>query len=209
MKQGWFGLRSAVLAVVVAALLTGCSRRASLTLSQPQARPAQQRLKLSSNWAFTDVEGPWRLVQLDFPLPGGVDGPRDFRFLFLVPTGTGWFDVSPGGSARGFLIQAAPGELRGKSLAAGGRIRVRDYFTSPREKRVDVDVRFEDGSSARGSARVISDDRELRAFRGRYSADIAAIKQREAPATNEADGAGLAADAGAETSPRRKVGAHE
>lgn len=202
MKLHLGSVRPACIAIACLLLSTGCARRATITLDQPHARPAQQRMKLTSNWAFTGVDGPRRIIQLDFPLPGGVDGPRDFRFFVAVPNSTGWHVVTDGGGARGFFVQAAPGELHGKSLAVGGRVRVRDVLTSPREKRVEIDLQFEDGSRARGTACVIEDDRELRSFRSRYSADIAALRPKAAESE-------LASDEGTETASRRPGGARE
>lgn len=201
MNKYWAICRSAFVVFACAAFLTGCSRRATITLDQPHARPAQQHLKLTSNWAFTGVDGPRRIVQLDFPLPGAVDGPRDFRFFLLLPNSAEWCEVSESG-ARGFLIQAAPGELHGKSLAVGGRVRVRNLLTSPREKRMDIDIEFEDGSRAKGSARLIDDDRELRSFHSRYAADIAALRARPEDST-------LASDNQSETGSRHRGGANE
>lgn len=182
-------LQPVCIAVACLVFACGCGRRATITLEQPQARPAQQRLKLASNWAFTGLDGPRRIVQLDFPLPGGVDGPRDFRFYLVIPNSPGWHEVSGSGGVRGFLIQAAPGELHGKSLAVAGRVRLREILTLPQERKLEIDVRFEDGSRIAGTARVVEDDGELRAFRNRYGGDIAALRIQPPDAVLASDGA--------------------
>lgn len=182
-RRGFLG----ALAVWAAALLSaGCSPKGRITLHQPHAPPAQQRLHLSSGWAFTNLTGETREVLLDFPLPGRKEGPRDFRFYLQMPAASGVHTLSRGdeGAARGFFIQEV-GRLRGKTDLVRGTVRVRSAPTAPRLLRIDLDAECDDGTRVTGTATVMASGEELRSFTRRYAADVAALRAAQPEASDE------------------------
>ena len=166
----------------------GCGPRAAIELIQPHAPPAQQHLKLESDWAYLGPEGPRRLCLLDFPRPISRDGPRDFRLLLSLPAAEGMFEVNPDGDAgaRGFLIQAV-GKRSGKTVLASGRVTLRTDWMKPRERVLELDVAGEDGSQIVGAASLRDDEQEVRAFARAFEADVAALEARASAVAHAVD----------------------
>ena len=167
------------LAWVFPAALAGCAPTSRLTLIQPDAPAAQQRMELASDWARTTVEQGRRWALLDFPRPGSKDGPADFRAFVALPAANGaWTFAGDRGAdlqhaAQGFLIQVV-GRRRGKTEFAGGSVRT---WTLPlaRRLRIELDARCADGTTLRGRAVLRDDDGTLRRFLRDYAGDVAAL----------------------------------
>lgn len=169
----------------------GCSTKASLDLHQPGAPPAQREMRLESDWAATHVDQGRRACLLDFPLPGGKAGPRDFRCYVETPEGEGVFEIAEHGPARGFLLQEI-GLRRGKTVFRSGTVKVSSPVLRPSERVVEVDVACDDGTRVIGGAKIRPDHDVVRRFRDGHAADIASLA-----GSPEAPAAALAADDGA------------
>lgn len=180
----------AVAATVVGGVLLapGCTPRprATVRLLQPTAPPMQQNIKLAANWSYTSAAGARRECLLDFPLPHAQNGPRDFRlYLSLAATDQPQgIDATDPEGARGFLIQVV-GERRGKTEFTGGTVRLRPVPLDRRRFRLEIDATCEDGAQVMGTATVVEDEDELRAFKRRYALDIAALESSVAVAADE------------------------
>jgi hypothetical protein len=171
-------LLSACLGITLA---SGCAPRAQVRLLQPAAPPAQQDIRLSGEWADVWTDGTRRECLLDFPLPQSKDGPRDFRlFLSLAATdGVQSLDPDDAQAARGFLIQAV-GNRKGKAVFTGGTVRLRPIPFDRRHQKLELDLTCEDGSRVVGTAKVREDELEVRSFKRRFVADVAAMESRAA-----------------------------
>lgn len=196
--------RSVLTLFTAVLLLTGCAypsmpklHRATLTLHQPFAPAAQQKLTLQSDHACCSTEGDEQLATLSFALPGAVDGPRAFVIYLSAPIGTRPHQVVPQerSSARGFIIQEV-GKLAGRSDFADGTVRISDAFFRPRARHLELDVRTADGARLVGSATLEFDARQVAAIRREFAADIATLLP-PAPESDEPPGPQGSADAGA------------
>ncbi len=164
---------------------------ARITLTQPQAPPAQQRIELASDWGAVSDDGERKLALVDFPLPGRKDGPRDFRVFLDLPLDARDETIRPGdvAAARGFLLQEV-GRLRGKANFTSGSVAIsRDPFRI-RPPTLRIDVTCDDGTRVVGSARLTSDPETIRSFLRKFAADVAALRSQEPDASIAADDAG-------------------
>lgn len=182
-------LRLASAALLVAGLgLSGCTHPAEMTLEQPFAPPAQRELRLTSEWSFTSSEEGRRECVLAFPLPGALDGPRDFLLYVALPDRPGTYSLGSEqpDAARGFLIQV-PGQLRGKTVLKTGTVRLRREPLNRSRFRIDVDAHCTDTTRIRGSAALRGDPREVGAFRRRYAADVDSLVPASQPGSRPGD----------------------
>jgi hypothetical protein len=154
--------------------------RAEIVLRQPFAPPSQQELKLASNSAFDTVADDRRIWLLAFPLPSQPDGPRDFHVYLSTPDGVDDFAADQGSqtAVRGFLIQEV-GQLRGKTVVTGGRVRVSKPWYDPRRCVLDLNLACSDGTVIIGHARAEPVASEISAFERRYSGDVLALTAQE------------------------------
>lgn len=157
--------------------VTGCSSPEKIRLRQPSAPAAQQDLTLKSNWTFSRTSGNRRQCVLSFPLPGSLDGPRDFHVYVSIPDALAKHsvDANDPGAARGFLIQTV-GERKGKATFATGSVRLRRSWLTLGKTRLDLAVVCADGSGISGSVELVDKPEEVRSFTRRYAADVAAIE---------------------------------
>lgn len=171
-----------VLATVLAILSAGCGPQAKLVLIQPNAPQAQQVLRLTSDWAFSDTADGRQQLLLDFPLPQSVAGPRDFRVFLAVPerAGVTTIDLEHLDAARGFLIQEV-GRLRGKTVFSGGTVELKAPSLGSSEWTVIVDVHCEDGTRVVGKAKLRPEKQELNTFRTAHAADIQLLSPQSQP----------------------------
>jgi len=72
-------------------------------------------------------------------------------------------------AAHGFLVQEV-GELAGRSDLVAGTVTAK--------RRLELDVRCEDGTVIRGKAKTIDDPATIRAFAKEYAGDISASRGR-------------------------------
>lgn len=176
----------AAVATLPAGGLWGCARMpvratlrfpaAKVVLEQPHAPRSQQRLELTSDWSFLQRADGRRECVLAFPLPGAEDGPRDFHIFLSLPDADGDARVATDASGvRGFLIDEVSLTMLGKTEFSAGHVRSAAIWFTPGARRLDLDLTCEDGTHIRGTARVREDALELRAFRRRFGADIAAL----------------------------------
>lgn len=181
-QRAAIGLVSGMLCLCAGA---GCSSRAEVRLTQPQAPPAQQDMQLESDWAFMQESGGRRDMLLDFPLPGSKRGPRDFRLFLSMPGVDGPVDIDPynPNAAHGFLIQVV-GRLKGKTEFISGRVECEDALPLSRQKKVTFDLRSADGAGLSGAARLRDDPAEIRAFERAYPADIELLRMQQSPPTS-------------------------
>lgn len=155
----------------------GCNSAQQIRLRQPAAPPAQQDLTLRSNWTFSRSGGNRCQCVLSFPLPGSLDGPRDFHVYVGFPgtPGKHLVDANDAGAARGFLIQLV-GERKGKATFVSGSVRLRKSWLTLGRTMLDLSVNCSDGSVVSGSVRLFEKPEEVRAFARRYAADVAAVE---------------------------------
>ncbi len=157
-------------------LLAGCTPHANLVLHQPFAPPSQQNLKLTCERAYHATRADTQTSVLAFPLPGAVDGPRTFVMYIAAPSRVGRIAVTPedpeGG--RGFLIQEL-GALAGRSDFAEGTLQYRKVLFAPRLRRLDVDVRTEDGAQITGRAYLEEFSPAVESFEREFAADVASL----------------------------------
>ena len=167
---------SALLLTLVAGTGAGCARRGEFVLHQPFAPPKQRELDLTSRWAFSSVDAQRRTCLLAFPRPDADDGLRDFLIYVSLPAGLGVTTVDPAdpAAARGFLIQKV-GHLKGKVAFTSGTVRCRKVLLKGALRRLELDVRGEDGTHIVGAAFVEADAREVRTFERRYAADVSLL----------------------------------
>lgn len=184
--------RLVTISILTAALLAaGCSGpRAQVQLIQPSAPPVQQNLQLKADWAYTAVEGDTRLCLLDFPLPQSRSGPRDFRFYLRMPATPGAHTINSGDAAgaAGFFVQVV-GQRKGKSLFTGGTIEMQSAWNDRDRLTLRFDLTCDDGTQAVGTAKLIVDELELRAFRRKFAPDIAALNSQSAELTSDTEAA--------------------
>ncbi len=174
--------------VLLAGTAIGCSRHAEIVLHQPFAPPSQQNITLKSRWAFSSADSQHRGYLLEFPLPGGNEGPRDFHIYMTASDLEGERTIVPEDpdAPRGFLIQDV-GRLRGKTEFTAGTIRCRRLLLRPRLRRLDLDVRCADGTSISGKAYVEIDARELGRFEHEFAADINELRPGEGESDEPAE----------------------
>lgn len=180
--------------MLAAAVAAGCAPPNRIVLVQPTAPPAQQRLELATRWVFFDQAGDRVRALLAYPLPGSLDGPRDFLLYLDLPAGGGRLAVdSSSGGATGFLIQRK-GFRRGKAVFAGGTVDARRRWLNGRVLDLRLDVECDDRTRVVGRAALRLDEREMGEFAARYAADIGSLASRERvtsqPATFQAAVAG-------------------
>jgi hypothetical protein len=165
----------------------GCGPKVELVLFQPFAPPSQQNLKLTSQRGCRAVSGDQQACLLTFPLPGAADGPRAFIIYLVAPSRLGKLMVDPDdrGPVRGFLIQEV-GALAGRSDLAAGTVSFRKVLLAPHLRRLDIDVRTEDGAEIKGRAIVEDLPREVHSFEREFAADIAGLSPTESQPASEA-----------------------
>jgi hypothetical protein len=171
--------------------LSGCTLPNEIRLHQPQAPPIQRALRLTSTWAYFQASGARLTCLLAFPLPGAVDGPRDFLIYLSAPAGAGPIEFGQSGpdAPGGFLIQAT-GLRRGKTVFVGGSATVGKPFLDPHRRALELDVACDDGSRITGRALLSAAPEELRRFERRYAGDIALLAAPASqPATQRAPAA--------------------
>lgn len=156
----------------VGALAGGCVAPNRTLLVQPTAPPAQRRVELATRSAFFERgEGRVRAL-LAYPLPGSLDGPRDFLVYFDLPARDGRVEVSPApGSAGGFLIQRK-GFRRGKTVFSSGSVQVRRRWLDADRLDVTLDVECDDRTRIRGRVTLRCDPREVSEFATLFAADV-------------------------------------
>lgn len=169
-------------ALALLPLSVGCALAAKARLQQPFAPPAQQDIRLQSDWSFTTADGSRRSVLLEFPLPGSVAGPRDFRVFLSLPDQSGTLSVDPldRNAGRGFLIQEV-GRYKGKTEFTSGAVALRRELLSGRYWRLKLDLTCRDGARLIGAARLEENSLEVDAFKRAFVGDIAAMEQAVAP----------------------------
>ena len=158
------------------ALLVGCAPNAEFVLHQPFAPPSQQHMKLTCERAYHCANGDAQTSVLAFPLPGAVDGPRTFVMYIAAPNRLGQITVVPQDpqAACGFLIQEL-GALAGRSDFAEGTVRYRKVPLAPRLRRLDVNVRTQDGAEITGRAILETSPTAVESFQREFAADIASL----------------------------------
>jgi hypothetical protein len=174
-------------AITLLLALAGCGPKAELVLRQPFAPPSQQNLKLVSQRGYHTGSGDQQACLLTFPLPGAVDGPRAFIIYLAAPSRPGKLAVAPDDpeGVRGFLIQEV-GALAGRSDLVAGTVSFREVLLSPHLRRLDIDVRTEDGAEIAGRAVLEELPREVQAFEREFAADIARLSPAQSqPASEE------------------------
>ncbi len=166
----------ALLLTLAAGAGVGCVRCGEFVLHQPFAPASQRELGLTSRWAFSSMDAQRRTCVLAFPRPGADGGLRDFLIYVSLPAGLGVTTVHPAdrAAARGFLIQKV-GHLRGKVPFTSGTVRCRKVLLKGALRRLELDVRGEDGTHIVGTAFVKADPREVRTFERRYAADVSLL----------------------------------
>jgi hypothetical protein len=157
-------------------VLPGCGPSTELTLHQPFAPPAQQNLKLTCERAYHATTAEMQTSMLAFPLPGAVDGPRTFVLYISAPNRAGQIHVAPHDpqGARGFLIQEL-GALAGRSDFSVGTLRYHKVLFAPRLRRLELDIRTEDGAEITGRATLEEFPRAVETFEREFAADIASL----------------------------------
>lgn len=158
----------------------GCARKAELRVRQPFAPPSQQNLKLAGRCAYHTTLADRQTCLLTFPLPGAADGPRAFVLYVSAPDGLGRVPVDPRDphAVRGFFVQEV-GRLTGRADFAAGEIRFRKVWLAPRFRRIDFNVRCDDGTVIQGRALTESVPIEVRAFEREYAVDVALLGSPE------------------------------
>ncbi len=157
--------------------LGGCTTRAELALYQPDAPPAQRELQLKSEWAACAPQADRLAVLLQFPLPGALDGPRDYHLYLVVPNDGGTHEV--GADVRGFLVQSV-GARRGKTALVGGTVRLALVGMPPRPRSLRVALDTADGCRLLGEAMLEEQPATLRQFQRQFAGDVAALKSAAA-----------------------------
>lgn len=162
--------------------LCGCGSSAKVRLQQPFAPPAQQDIRLESDWSFTDAGAGRRSVLVEFPLPGSEVGPRDFHLYLSLPETTGDVTIDPrnAGMGRGFLIQEV-GRYKGKTEFESGFVMLKRGLLPPRGWRLELDINCRDGARLTGSARLQENTLEVGAFRRKFVGDLAALEETTRP----------------------------
>ena len=165
-----------LLLTLMAGAGAGCARRSEFVLHQPFAPASQRELELTSQCAFSSAEAQRRTCLLAFPRPGADNGLRDFLIYLSLPAGLGVTTVDPAdpAAARGFLIQKV-GHLKGKVTFTSGAIQCRKVFLNGALRRLELDVRGEDGTHIVGTAFIETDPREIRTFERCYAADVSLL----------------------------------
>lgn len=165
---------------------TGCGPRAEVALHQPFAPPSQQRLKLAGDRAFFATEADRQVCALTFALPGAADGPRAFVVYLCAPDARGRLPVAPfePGACSGFLVQEV-GSLAGRSDFLQGTVSCRNVWLAPNLRRLDLDVRCEDGVHITGRVVARRDPGRVQALEREFAGDVRLVKH----ATNEPGGA--------------------
>lgn len=183
------GIRRLTLWLIVLAPLAGCTRSGEIVLEQPSAPPQQQYLRLASAWAFRAIDGDRQKCLLAFPLPGAMDGPRDFLVYFTAPTGTGelTIDADRPDATHGFLIQKV-GDLRGRTDFAGGSLHCQEVWLAPRFRQMDLNVHCADGTVIRGRALVEDLPAEVRMFEREYAGDVQTLAPESQPTEGQRTG---------------------
>jgi hypothetical protein len=155
--------------------LPGCARKNEVVLHQPLAPPSQQTLKLAGDWAFHAGDGQRDAYALAFPLPGSIGGPRAFVIYISVPD-RGNLQVDPlaPDGVKGFFVQEL-GALSGRSDFVSGSLRSRPVLFAPRFRRLDLNIRCDDGTEITGQAVVEEVPRQVWAFEREFAADIASL----------------------------------
>ncbi len=155
-----------------------------MVLFQPSAPRAQRRIELSGGrYAFAEDAGRRRYV-LDFPLPGSRSGPADFRLYLAAPNADGMIAIgSDAEAARGFLLQTV-GLRRGKTVFAGGYVRIEQTWPARDVHRLDLQIDCADDTRIGGSLFVKAGPELVRAFEQRYAADVRALSGAPAVAVN-------------------------
>lgn len=175
--------------ILVLAALTagaGCARKADFTLHQPFAPPAQRNLKLVSESAFYAPGAERCAYALTFPLPGAADGPRAFVVYLTAPGDVGRWPATPedAQAVRGFLIQEL-GTLAGRSNFVAGTLDVRKVLLFPRLRRLDVNLRTDDGAEFSGRGFTEHLPRGVQAIEREFAADVALLTPPSADSDEE------------------------
>lgn len=164
--------------------MAGCGHSVEISLRQPFAPTSQANLTLVGDSAFHAADGGRQRCLLTFRLPGAEKGPRAFLVYFAGPEGFGDLRVDPEDpdAVRGFLIQEI-GQLAGRTGFVGGVIRCRKRWWKPGERRLELDVRCDDGTRIHGRADVREDARRVHAFEREFAADVAGMEWQSASRT--------------------------
>jgi hypothetical protein len=180
------GLRAFLAAGTLLLPLTGCARTVEVVLRQPTAPPSQQALKLAGEGAYHARAGDRQTCLLEFRLPGAAAGVRAFVLYVSAPDRLGTLAVKPEDpqAVRGFLIQEV-GQRAGRTDLIAGTVCVRDVWLTPRFRKVDLNMRCEDGTEIEGHALVEGAASEVRAFERQYAADIRLLAPAESQPAGE------------------------
>lgn len=161
----------------------GCATRAELTLYQPDAPPAQRELQLESEWAAFAPQADRLAVVLQFPLPGALDGARDYHLYLVVPNDAGTHEVGP--AVRGFLVQSV-GARRGKTAIVGGTVRLAPSGLQPKSRSIRLALDTADGCRLLGEATLEQQPATLRQFQRQFAGDVAALRSAAAAESHSA-----------------------
>ena len=175
-------LSASLLAGAALVLFAGCSHRAEIALIQPDAPPSQQHIEVDSEAAYYAPEGQWQRCMLTFPLPGTHRGPRAFIVYIWAPDGLGESAVNPldGGGVRGFLIQEI-GRRAGRTDFVSGTVTFKKVWLRPRQRKVELDVVCEDGTTIQGEAVVVEATTMLQTLEREFAADVASVTLSDMP----------------------------
>lgn len=167
---------------VIALALAGCGTHSRVELLQPTAPASQQHLKLTSDWSYESTAAGRRTWLLAYPLPGSRTGLRAFVIYLSAPDRSGTIPVAPDDpeAAQGFLVQEV-GQLAGRTDLVGGTVRIRNTWLSKGKRRLDIDLRCEDGTTIRGRAILENAPGPIRAFEKEYELDVLEILPETQP----------------------------
>jgi hypothetical protein len=165
----------------VFAPLIGCGSRADITLRQPTAPRSQRTLNLVADRAVRIASDGRQRCFLTFPLPGADAGPRAFVLYFCGPDQLGDLrvDHEDPAAVHGFLIQEV-GALAGRTNFETGVIRCDRPWYGRSRRKLEFDVRCEDGTLIRGAVSVEVSPREVRSFEQKFAGDVALVQSPEA-----------------------------
>jgi len=177
--------RGGLLFVVLAiSAMAGCGPAGTIRLVQPQLTGRQREVKLETvNIYWTPGESPsdegTERFLAEFPLPGARRGRPTYLLYLRVPAGqpTVTFGEAGGKSGRGFLIQAR-GEYAGKALVTEGQATVSGTSQArDASRRLEIELKCEDGSRIQGELRARRDDWHVSQFETRRRpADVKALE---------------------------------
>ncbi len=164
--------------LLLAVLLAGgCARGNALRVEQPFAPHSQRDMDLRSRWCWYAALDGRQALLLEFPLPASIRGFKAFRVYAEVPSGFGTYeiDTTRSGGARAFFVQEV-GELQGKVVIRGGRIRVAPVAFAAGQRAVTLTL--EGDNEFRITGRVVAGDNDLevRRFLREYRPDVEALR---------------------------------